>query len=155
MVTRSLLPYSWNRNTPSEAQFDPFAALQQEMNRLIESFGSYPSLSNTMPRLDVAETDAEIDVDAEVPGLQEKDIDVTLAGNVLTIRGEKKNGHEELGKNYHLAERSYGSFTRTLTLPFDADPKRVNARCENGILHIAIPKPENMSKSAKIPVRAA
>ena len=154
MALRSLVPYSWGRNMPSETRYDPFVTLQQEMNRLFESFGSFPSLSNIMPRLDVVETDKEIDIDAEIPGMQEKDIDITLAGNVLTIHGEKKNGHEEKGKNYHLSERSYGSFTRTLTLPFDADPKRVNARCENGILHIAIPKPDNMSKAAKIPVRA-
>jgi HSP20 family protein len=78
-----------------------------------------------------------------------------VAGNVLTIRGEKKNGHEERDKNYYLSERSYGSFMRSLRLPFDADPNRVSARCENGILHIAIPKPANMSKSARIPVKAA
>ncbi|HXJ01498.1 MAG TPA: Hsp20/alpha crystallin family protein [Micropepsaceae bacterium] len=159
MVMRSMIPYSWARNTPSEIKRDPFSALQTEMNRLFESFGPFPAThwsSDMTPRLDVSETDVEIDIDAELPGVEEKDVDVTLLGDVLTIRGERKNGHEEKNKNYYVAERSYGSFTRSVTLPFDVDPKNVTAKFNKGVLHIAIPKPANMTaKSAKIPVKPA
>lgn len=159
MPVRSLLPYSWTRNALSEIKRDPFAALQDEMNRLFESFGSLPSAhmaSDMAPRLDICETDREIDIDAELPGVDEKDVDVTLSGDVLTIRGERKNGREERNKNYYLAERSFGSFTRSVSLPFEADPKNVSAKFDKGVLHIAIPKPENMAaKSARIPVKPA
>jgi HSP20 family protein len=159
MATRSIIPYSWQRNTPSEMKRDPLSALQTEMNRLFESFGPFPAThwsSDMPPRLDVSETDTEIDVDAELPGVDEKDVDVTLVGGVLTIRGERKNDREEKNKNYYLAERSYGSFTRAVTLPFDAEPKNVTAKFDKGVLHIAIQKPANIAaKSAKIPVRPA
>jgi HSP20 family protein len=159
MPVRSLLSYSWTRNALSEIKRDPFAALQDEMNRLFESFGSFPSArmsSDMAPRLDICETDREIDIDAELPGVDEKDVDVTLSGDVLTIRGERKNGREERNKNYYLAERSFGSFTRSVSLPFEADPKNVSAKFDKGVLHIAIPKPENMAaKSARIPVKPA
>src|SRR5438067_856428 len=123
MFGRSLFPSSWNRNMPTDFR-DPFSTLQQEMNRLFETFGSVPSRwSNdmmAMPRIDVCETDKAIEVEAELPGFDEKNVDVTLAGDVLTIRGERKNGEEKKEKNYHLSERSWGSFTRSVTLPFMA-----------------------------------
>jgi len=159
LAMRSLFPYSWRRNLPSEGQQDPFSLLHQEMNRLFDSFTGFPvnRWSNDLsPRLDVSESDKEIDIDAELPGFDEKNVDVTLAGDVLTIRGERKNGHEEKNKNYHVAERSWGSFTRSVTLPFEANPDDVQARFDKGVLHIAIQKPANMAaKTAKIPVKTA
>ena len=74
------------------------------------------------PTIDVSETDKEVTVEAELPGVDEKDIDVTLGDNMLTIKGEKKQEKEEKKKDYHLTERSYGSFSRSMVLPFDADP---------------------------------
>ena len=157
---RSLFPYSWKRNLPLETQqHDPFSVLHQEMNRLFDSFSGFPAnrWSNDLsPRLDVSESEKEIDIDAELPGFDAKDVDVTLAGDVLTIRGERKNGHEEKTKNYHVNERSWGSFTRSVTLPFDADPDNVQASFDKGVLHIAIQKPGEMAaKTAKIPVKTA
>jgi HSP20 family protein len=153
-----MIPSSWSRNAPSEIKRDPFSLLQNEMNRLFEAFPTMNAMnwpSDLAPRLDVSETDTEIDIDAELPGVEEKDVDVILSGDVLTIRGERKNGHEEKNKNYHLMERSYGSFTRSVSLPFDAEPKNVTAKFEKGVLHIAIPKPANAAgKSAKIPVKS-
>jgi HSP20 family protein len=82
-----------------------------------------------MPKMDVSETDKEIEVTAELPGLEEKDIQLNLADNVLTIRGEKKNEREEKEKDYHLVERSYGSFTRSVQLPDGVNVDGIKAEC--------------------------
>ncbi len=160
---RSLIPSqwspSWMRNLPAQSGRDPFALLHQEMNRLFDTFGGLAENAfgdNMSPRIDVSETDKEIDIDAELPGIDEKDLDITLAGDVVTIRGEKRSEREQKNKNYYVSERSYGSFARSIPLPFDADPKNVSAKFDKGVLHIAIPKPEQIAaKTTKIPVKAA
>ena len=156
---QSLLPRSSARGTPSDTPRDPFAALRQEINDLFSSFSSFPARSwpgEMSPRLDVSETDQELDIEAELPGVDEKDIEVTLAGDTLTIRGERKNGHEEKTKNYHVSERRWGSFTRSIALPFDADPSDVSARFDKGVLHIAVKKPPSVTaKTARIPIKNA
>jgi HSP20 family protein len=153
-----LIPRS-SRATPAESSRDPFQALRQEINDLFSSFSSFPSQAwsgDMSPRLDVSETDQELDIDAELPGFDEKDVEVTLAGDTLTIRGERQNGREDKGKNYHLSERRWGSFTRSITLPFDADPSDVDAKFEKGVLRIAIKKPPSIAaKTAKIPIKNA
>jgi HSP20 family protein len=127
------------------------------MDRLFESFDwrrGTPG-ADLMPRIDMSETEGEVDIDAELPGLTEKDIDVTLSGDTLIIRGEKKSEREESKKNYHMSERTYGSFSRAIPLPFEADASKITAQFDNGVLHIAIPKPpEAAAKTAKIPVKA-
>jgi HSP20 family protein len=155
---QSLTPRS-SRGTPAEPSRDPFQTLRQEINDLFSSFSTFPSRAwsgDMSPRLDVSETDQELDIDAELPGFDEKDVEVTLAGDTLTIRGERQNGQEDKGKNYRLSERRWGSFTRTITLPFDADPNDVDAKFEKGVLHIAIKKPPSVAaKTAKIPIKNA
>lgn len=154
-----LFPRSPRGGTPAEPPRDPFQALRQEINDLFSSFSNFPSRAwsgDMSPRLDVSETEQELDVDAELPGFDEKDIEVTLAGDTLTIRGERQNGQEDKGKNYHVSERRWGSFTRSITLPFDADPSDVDAKFEKGVLHIAIRKPPSIAaKTAKIPIKNA
>jgi HSP20 family protein len=104
----------------------------------------------------VSETASELDIDAELPGFDEKDIEVTLSGDTLTIRGERKNEREDKNKNYYVSERRWGSFARSVDLPFDAEPKDVNANFEKGVLHIAIKKPPSVTaKTAKIPIKGA
>jgi HSP20 family protein len=156
MAMRSLLPYPASRDLPTSRQQDPFMTLRNQMDRLFDTFGDWPgeASSDIRPRIDVCETDKELDIDAELPGMEDKDIDVTLSGDLLTIRGEKKFEHQENKKNFHVSERSYGSFSRSIQLPFDADPKNVSAKFDKGVLHIAIPKPEHVAaKTAKIPVK--
>lgn len=154
----SLIPRS-SRGTPAEPSRDPFQTLRQEINDLFSSFSGFPSRAwsgDMSPRLDVSETDQELDIDAELPGFDEKDVEVTLAGDTLTIRGERQNGQEDKGKNYHVSERRWGSFTRSITLPFDADPGDVDAKFEKGVLRIAIKKPPSIAaKTAKIPIKNA
>lgn len=105
------------------------------------------------PRVNVAETGKEVEVTAELPGLEEKDIHVTLDENLLTIRGEKSAEHEKQKKNYHLMERSVGSFLRTIPLPPGVDPPRVKASFKQGVLKVALPKrPEAQAQRKQIKV---
>jgi HSP20 family protein len=108
-----------------------------------------PSLAS--PSVDLAETESEVIVKAELPGLTDKDIDITLSDDTLTIQGEKKQDSEEKGKHYHRVERRYGSFKRCVTLPSPVDAKGVAARFENGVLEITLPKAEE-AKPKKIEI---
>jgi HSP20 family protein len=110
------------------------------------------------PKIDIAETKDAIDLTAELPGVGEKDVDVTLADGMLTIRGEKKTERDERNKdkNWHVVERSYGSFSRAIPLPFDPDPAKVEAMFDKGVLHIHLPKPAEMAKKQqKIEIKKA
>jgi HSP20 family protein len=134
---------------------DPFTAFRREMDRLFESFGrdlAWPGGSRgagMAPSIDVSETESEIRIEADLPGVEEKDVDVTVSDNVLTIKGEKKAEKEEKKKDFHLVERSYGSFSRSLTLPFAADPSKAKATFKNGVLSISLPKPPELTAKAK------
>lgn len=92
------------------------------------------------PSMNVAETDDAYTVEAELPGVDKKDICIELNDNVLTIKGEKKGFNEEKKDNYHRIERSHGSFMRNLSLPKDIDAERVTASMENGVLHLEVAK---------------
>ena len=92
------------------------------------------------PRVDVVETDQEVKVTAELPGLDAQDVDLTLAHNVLTIKGEKKHEHEEKGENYYRAERSYGAFQRSVVLPQGVETDDAEAAFDKGVLTVTFPK---------------
>ncbi len=141
--------------TQVPADGDPFRTLQRRMDRLFDDFaGDYhwPFTNGRgamTPTIDVSETDKEVTVEAELPGVDEKDIDVTLTDNLLTIKGEKKQEKEEKKKDFHLTERSYGSFSRSMTLPFDADPGKIKAAFKDGVLTITLPKPPEVKAKVK------
>ena len=101
------------------------------------------------PTMDVSETEDEITVSADLPGMDEKDIQVTLDNGVLTLRGEKKRESEEKKRNYHLVERSYGEFYRAIPLPSEIDADKVSARFKKGVLTVSIPKAASEKKSEK------
>lgn len=107
--------------------------------------------------MDVSETDKEIRIKAELPGVAEQDIDVTLDDDVLIIRGEKKferpQGAEK--ENFHFIERSYGRFRRSLRLPTSVDPEQVKAKFENGVLTVTLPKTVQQERSRKIQIQGA
>ena len=120
---------------------DPFGSLFREVQKTFEDFsqrGPFAQFRSDMlsPRVDVAETKDAIEVTAELPGVDEKDLDVTLADGVLTVRGEKKTARDEQDKdkNWHVVERSYGSFSRAIPLPFDPDPAKVEAKFDKGVI---------------------
>ena len=145
---------------PSTDIWEPFTSLRRDMERLFEDFSSdfgwgAPALAQMgmAPRVDVSETDSEIKIEAELPGVDEKDIEVVLSDGRLTIKGEKKQEKEEKKKDCHMVERSYGSFARTIGLPFETDPGQVKASFAKGVLSITVPKPpEVKAKEKKIPI---
>lgn len=95
-----------------------------------------------LPDLDISETEKEIIVRAEVPGIEKDDIDITLTDGLLTIKGEKKHEDEEKNENYHRVERRYGSFARTLRLPSEVEYDQIDANYKDGVLKLVIAKPE-------------
>jgi HSP20 family protein len=140
---------------------DPFNAFRREMDRLFESFGREvgwpaPGTGAAMaPSIDVSETESELKIEADLPGVDQKDVDVVISDNILTIKGEKKSEKEEKKKDFHLVERSYGSFSRSLALPFAVDPSQAKATFKNGVLSITLPKPaEVQAKAKKIAINA-
>ena len=131
----------------------PFASFQKEMNKLFDDFfggfdltpwpHSEGRLAATFtPRVDVSETDKEIKVSAELPGMDEKDLDVSLTRDTLTIKGEKKRENESKEEDTYRSERYYGSFSRSMTLPAAVDANRIEAGYKDGVLEIVIPKSE-------------
>ncbi len=105
------------------------------------------------PCMNVGETGQELRIEVELPGVLEEDVHVELAGDVLTIRGEKRVEREDL--QHHIAERSFGTFARSLRLPFPAEPDRAHATFHNGVLTITLPKPTAQDRVHRIPVRSA
>ena len=104
-----------------------------------------------MPPFDVSETEGEIIVKAELPGMKVEDIDITLTDGLLTIKGERKMEKEDKRENYHRIERRFGSFSRSFTLPADVDSAKVEATLKNGILYLILPKHE-AAKPKKISI---
>jgi HSP20 family protein len=168
MASRSLTPFS--RNTQMSrwgADTDPFMAMRHEMSRLFgDAFGGLglPTLfgaalggmpaQTLAPQMDVSETEREIQVTAELPGIDPKDVEVMLADDRLTIRGEVRSERDEKDRNYHVMERSQGSFSRSIRLPFAADPSQVKAEFKNGVLTLTIQKPkEVLEKQHRIEVQ--
>lgn len=106
------------------------------------------------PDVDVTESDTEIRVTAELPGMEEKDIEVEMSGNRLTIRGEKHEEREEKEKDYHLSERRYGSFRRSMTVPDTVNAAKVAAEMKNGVLTVTLPKTaEAKAKTRKVTIK--
>jgi HSP20 family protein len=123
--------------------FREFATLQDRMNRLFrEAQGPEEPLSTTRfaPPVDVYEDEHSVTLKIEVPGIDEKNIDVRIEGNVLTVHGERQFEKEEKEENFRRVERQYGTFTRTFTLPTTVDAEKVSANYDKGILKIALPK---------------
>ena len=135
----------------SLARWDPFAeitSLNEQMNRLFRgvrrnqerSGEDFVAASGFAPPVDIYEDDHNITLKIEVPGIEEKDIDVHVENNVLTVHGERKLEKEEKEENFRRVERQYGSFTRAFTLPATADPNQIQANYEKGVLRVTIAK---------------
>lgn len=159
MNLKSLIPVGRDRGT---GVANPFVSLQREVERVFDDFTrGFPSLTSfgnnggsLMPSIDVTETDKEIEITAELPGLEEKDVQINVADNVLTIRGEKKAEKEEKDKNYRLIERSYGSFERSLELPAGVNADAIKASIAKGVLKVTVPKPAP-AQSKTVEVKSA
>jgi HSP20 family protein len=145
---------------------DPFLSLHREMNRLFDDVlrgTAVPAAAGSQGQgdvgnfvnasMNVSETEKEIRITAELPGVTEQDIDVSLDDDVLTIRGEKKFERTDDRENFHFVERSYGTFQRSLHLPFSVDPEQVQASFENGVLTVTLPKTGRQERSRRIQVQ--
>ncbi len=162
MTMKDLIPWGRNRNAlvPSRSdETSPVLALHREMNRLFDDFfrgfdlplASSPGWSTGWPRVEVSETEKEVKVVAELPGMEEKDVELTLREGVLTLRGEKRA--ETNGSVY--SERWHGAFQRSIDLGPDVDPEKVTASFKNGALTVALGKrPEAQSEVKHIPIKA-
>jgi HSP20 family protein len=141
---------------------DPFTSLRRGMDRLFDQvmggFGTPFGLPAAFtgpgvlsPRVDVAETDKGLEVTAELPGIEPKDVAIEIEAGVLTLRAERSSERreEDKDKRWHLVERQAGTYLRRFALPFDAEPEKVEARFDKGVLHIAIPRPEQARPQAK------
>jgi HSP20 family protein len=142
-------------------EYDPLGLLRHEMNSLFDNFfsgydiepfaGRFGTFS---PSIDVKESDRELRVSAELPGMDEKDIEVSLSKDTLTIKGEKREEKEDKGKDFYRMERSYGSFSRTIPLPTEVDQDKVKAEFKKGVLTVTIPKTAKaMKEKRKISIK--
>jgi HSP20 family protein len=162
MAVKNLIPKEKKELPIKRGIYDPFTAFRQEMNRLFSNFFKtfdiepFETRFGTFsPSVNVVEGDKEIKVSAELPGMDEKDIEVSLTKNVLTIKGEKKEEKEDKGKNYYKMERSYGAFSRTIPLPVEIDIDKAKAQFKKGVLTITLPKsPKAIKETKKIPVKS-
>lgn len=161
MTLRDLTPWR-----PSALRGDPFTTLRTEMDRLFDHFWrgvDMPTWSRgegvpsmLMPRLDVAETEKAYEVTVELPGIEERDIEMTLADGVLTIKGEKKAEKEDKKRGSLHVERTYGAFERSLALPADADDEKIEAKFKNGVLTATIGrKPDAKPATKRIDIKTA
>jgi HSP20 family protein len=146
MAMKDLVP--WDREHAVDAarrRDDLFGSLHREMSRLFEDFARGFDLAPFLgsqgfaPRIDVRETDEEVLVLAEIPGLEEKDFELSLTAEELTLRGEKRGEREEKG-SLHRLERSYGAFERTISLPCEVEADKASATYRNGVLNVTLPK---------------
>ena len=163
MALTNLVPWRWGeKKVPvrREEEREPFYALQRRMDHLFDddffnSFGLAPfslfggPVGAFSPRIDLSESEKELKVSAELPGLEENDLQVSLAHNMLTISGEKKEEKEDKGQNYYHLERSYGSFQRTIPLPCEVEDDKVEATFKKGVLTITLPKTAAAQKQTK------
>lgn len=169
MAIKDLVPWKKNdKQVLARREENPLYAFRQEMDRMFDDFfgggfgltpfsggGFMESFGDFSPRVDVTENEKEVRITAELPGLEEKDIDVSLNNDTLTIRGEKKAEKEDKGDNYYRMERSYGSFHRSIPLPTEVNSDQCDATFKNGVLQITLPKVHSKESAKKITVKAS
>jgi HSP20 family protein len=158
MDFRSLMPWREKSQMPAMRDdfLDPFVTFRREVDRIFDDFFSgfggtraMNSWERVVPIVDVDESEKEIVVTAELPGLDEKDFEVTVSGDVLTVKGEKKAEREHKGGNGNYMERRFGAFSRSVRLPYEVKDEDVEAHYDKGILTIRIPKPEEIQKAVR------
>jgi len=174
MATETKLPITKKASAPASfgEVWRPFEALRKEVDRLFDDFGddfwrrpfrplaglerSWARKVVEAPAVDVTETDKAYEITAELPGIDQKNVEVNVADGGITIKGEKKEETEEKKKDYYVSERRYGSFERYFGLPEGVDAEKIEATFKNGVLRVTLPKTAEAQKAAKkIEVKAA
>ena len=165
MFGRSLLPSLWREgDAPARRDVEhPFYHVQKEMNRLFDdffrgfdvtSFGD-TTLGKFSPSIDIRDGEKEIKVKAELPGMDEKDVEVLVTENALTIKGEKNEEKEDKGQDYYHMERAFGAFQRVIPLPSGVDHQKAEATFKKGILSITLPKVQDAkAKGKKVSIKS-
>jgi HSP20 family protein len=155
MDFKALVP--WKGGTQEEF-LDPFVAFRREVDRMFDGFfdgfgrsgrSSLAGQSAITPTMDLAENGKEVMITAELPGLDDKDFEVTVAGDILTLKGEKKSEHEQRSGDSYYAERRYGSFSRSVRLPFELKDDAVEAKYDKGVLTVRVAKPAELQRPAR------
>jgi HSP20 family protein len=163
MSKNSILPSLWGKN---DGDGFSIQSLRRDIDRAFDQFKtSFPASLGLgdadgggllAPKIDVSETEKQVEIVAEIPGVDKDQIDVSITNEVLTIKGEKKTECEEKENDYHLIERSSGSFYRSVPLGFDVDPDKVETDFKDGVLTLVLPKPPELAeKSKKIKIKSA
>jgi HSP20 family protein len=160
MQIKDLIP--WARREGEAKQDNPLVALQRDMNRAFESFWNRMDrpfglgFGDGTPRSDVVETEQGVEVTVELPGLEEKDIEVTLSDDALSVKAERQIERKDEKKGYYVSERSYGSIYRSIPLPPGVDSDRAEATFRNGVLTVRLPqRPEAKARVRKVEVKSA
>lgn len=166
MQIKDLIPWARKGDQPEQkaAEHSPIAALQREMNEVFEKFmnrfgkplaGFEWPWGQSEAKSDVVQTDNAVEISIELPGMEMKDIEVTVGDDVLTVKGEKRIERQEEKKGYYLSERSYGAIYRAIPLPPGVDGSKAEASFKNGVLTIRLPQtPEAQAKVKRIEVKA-
>jgi HSP20 family protein len=162
MALKSIIPFGKKSVALRRDDENPFALLRREMDSLYDTFFNGGDLEpfesvfrGFSPKIDVTENDKEITISAELPGIDEKDIEVALQNDMLTIKGEKKEEKEEKGNDYYRKERSYGSFSRAVQIPGDVETEKVEAKFTKGVLTITLPRsPQAVAEKKKVEIKS-
>lgn len=173
MTLREIVPWKWGglrRWEPDEGPFGGFRrqmeSMHREMDRMFNEMTNEPARKSffpqdwgremLVPEIDETEDDKAFHISIELPGMDEGDVDITLSGRMLTIRGEKKADEKQEGKDFYRRERTYGSFRRILELPGDVDESKIEASFRKGVLRVELPRTEEAQNKIKhIAVKAA
>ncbi len=136
-------------------KFEPLQEFETLHDKIQRYFDEFPSFGfkytdSFSPKIDISEGEKNINVIAEIPGVNKEDIKIVLEDNILTIEGEKKNNNVKDGENFHRSERSYGYFKRCFTLPAEVDSENIEAKYENGILNVSMKKLEIKKAKEKV-----
>ncbi len=162
MSVRDLIP--WGRQTSSnqapvpyrESEMTPFFGLRREIDRLFDDMFRMPSLASvgsiSWPSVEVSDSEREVRISAEIPGLSEKDVEITVHDGVLTLRGEKRSETEHRDRGY--SERWYGRFERRIALPSGIEEDRAEASFRDGVLIVILPKSAGATSGRRIPINA-
>lgn len=159
MAITDLMPWKWNQKklpVRRDEFNDPFYTMQRDLNQFFDNFfgkefglSPWSNFGAFSPQIDISETKKEFKVSAELPGLDEDDVELSLSRNMLTISGEKKQEKEDKRENYYHVERAYGSFKRSIALSAEVEADKVEATFKNGILTVTLPKSAEAQRQAK------
>jgi HSP20 family protein len=155
MSENRLIPWNWARHPEDDKAPEVFGDLRRQVDRVFDQawrgIAHAPpwAWGEIRPRAEVSETDKELRVAMELPGMALEDLEVLVAEDRLTVKGEKRAAKEEKGRSYHMVERSYGAFERSFRMPSEVEPDRTEASFKDGVLTVVVPKTAKAKEAVK------